>query len=178
MPGLYLERKTWRRGFTIIETLVYLSILALMLVAVVAVLLNMSRVYNTLTSNRTLNASAVASMERIVREIRQANSIDVANSIFNVNPGKLVLNTTDENGAVTTVEFSVSNGLLAIKQGGNTLGPLNLSSTTVDSLVFRQISTAVSDAVKVELVLTSSYLASSKTERFYSTAILRGSYAQ
>jgi type II secretory pathway pseudopilin PulG len=164
------------KGFSLPEMIIYVALLALMFLAIMNAVLGMGKGVAVLGAARMLNNSALSSMERMVREIRQASSVDQGQSTFNANPGKLVLNTTDSGGNSTTVEFSVSSTTLIVKQGGITLGPLTIGSTTVDSLIFRSIATSTSQAVRVEMTLTSQGISQSKTGTFYSTAVLRGSY--
>jgi len=107
-------------------------------------------------------------MERMIREIRSAESIDPA-SIFGSHPGYLKLNTLDDLGNPTSIEFFLNGTSLMAKEGTSQPESLTASSTDVSNLVFRQISvSADSKAVRIELEISS--------EKFYDTAILRKSY--
>lgn len=166
-----------QRGITLAETIVYAAVLAVLFVIVVHGLLELSRTYKSLTVSRRLTLSSTSLMERMTYEIRQANDVDLSNSILNTSPGKLVLNTTLADGTPTTVEFSVSTSTLVMKQGGTSLGSLTSASTTIDSVIFKLLTNgSVSKAVRVETQISATSGGYSKTAKLYNTIILRGSY--
>lgn len=165
-----------KRGFTLIEMIVYAVILGVIAVLAVSSMIQMTKAYVNLRVSRDMNASATAVLERMTREIRGAQSIDVAQSTFGANPGRLMLNTKDAGGADTTVEFYVENGLIKVKEGGIAKGPLMTSSTQANSFIVRQLSSANSQAIKVELVVAATRGDVSKTRNFYNTIVSRGSY--
>lgn len=167
-----------KKGFSLIETLVYIGIFSL--VSVVAVNLFIMAI-DSVAKNRVLqkiNTSAEISMERMVREIRGASSIDINESVFGVNPGILQLNTIDqESGASTTVKFNVSNNAILITKENFSPQALTVDGVLINSLVFRNISaSSTSVAVKIEMEIEASWLDYVKSEKFYDTVILRGSY--
>jgi type II secretory pathway pseudopilin PulG len=163
---------TRRKGFSLVETVVYIGMVIVILVALVNMLLSMSRAYGYLKYSRHLQSSATASVDRMARDIRNSVSIDVVQSTLDSNPGILTLNTTTEAGAAQTFQYYISSGVIHVKQDGVDLGPLTLPDVTVNSLIFRKIETGISQAVKIEMTLT----AGTRTANFYDTAILRGSY--
>ncbi len=170
------EFRAWKRGFSLIEMLFYVVILSFSLLAVLQTLMVLTRSYGILKSVQSIEQESAFSLERLVREVRNANAIDDAGSTFSTTPGKLLLNSTDVSGSARTVEFSVVNGKLSLKENGVVTGVLTSSSTAVTNLVFRKITTARSKGVKIEMTLTSGSGPSSRTENFYTTAVLRDSY--
>lgn len=160
------------RGFSLVEAVIYVGLLTLVMVSVVGMLVGMTRSYRYLKLSREMQSSAVSSLDRMVRDIRNANSVNVAQSTLNTSPGVLVLNTTTSTSSVQTLKFYVSSGVLRIMQDGGDIGPLTLSNSTVTNLVFRQISTGESQAVKIEMTL----LTGTRSANFYATAVLRDSY--
>ena len=116
-------------------------------------------------------------MERMANEIRLANDIDDAGSVFAVSPGKLKLNTTDGSGLATTIEFFLSGAGIFVKEGSSASEALTASTTEITSLIFSKITAStVSKAVKISLTAKAKGGRMEKTEKFYNTAILRGSY--
>ncbi len=165
-----------QRGFSLVEMLFYVVILSCALLAVLQTLIVLTRSYGILKNVQSIEQESAFSLERLVREVRNANAIDDAGSTFGATPGKLLLNSTDVSGIARTVEFSVVNGSLSLKESGVVTGVLTSSSTAVTSLVFRKITTARSKGVKIEMTLTSGTSTSARTENFYITAVLRDSY--
>ena len=62
-----------------------------------------------------------------------------------------------------------------MKEGGVDKGFLVSKSTTVTNLVFRQITTANSKAIKIEMSLYDTHGVLSRDAVFYDTIVLRGS---
>ncbi|MEK7574891.1 MAG: hypothetical protein AAB511_01540 [Patescibacteria group bacterium] len=152
--------------------IIYLGLLALILVALVNMLLGMSKAYSYLKLSRHLQTSAITVLDRMVRDIRNAESVNVAQSTLGTNPGVLTLNTTTLAGGSQIFQFHVSGGVLRVKQDNVDLGPLTLSDITVSNLVFRLMDSGISESVKIEMTLTTA----NRTANFYATALLRDSY--
>ena len=164
-------KKENTKGFSLIEMVVYVSILAIVFVVVINTLLIISRSYSSIKVSLDINNSATVSVERIIGEIRKANSVNLIQSTFDSNPGRLVLNTTDDAGALLIVDFYLENNTLKLKEGGLFSGDLT-SDVDVTNLVFRRITNETSEAVKIEMELSNG----NKNKVFYNTAVLRGSY--
>jgi type II secretory pathway component PulJ len=164
-----------RRGFTLVEMVIYVGLLALMFVAVVNISLSMSRAYTSLKAAKSLNTSASVVLERITREVRQATSVNDGQSTFGSNPGRLMLNTT-ESGSATTIEFYLDGGIVKVNKGGVLEGQLSLPSATTTSLIFRKINASSSEAVRITMTVESGENERHRAESFYATVVLRGSY--
>ncbi len=165
-----------KKGTTLVEALVYLFILVLLLIVVIDALLSFSRSFGLLQSGRDVENSAIASFERITREIRDSKSVDTLQSSFGSSPGQLFLNTTDSDGNAETIQFFLSGQTLHVKENGTDQGALTRSSARITNLVFQHISTSVSEAVKISMTLESGNGPSYKSAIFYDTVVLRGSY--
>lgn len=163
--------KKYTKGFSLIEMIVYVSILSVIFVIVVNTLLIVSRSYSSIKISLDINNSATVSVERMIREIRKANSVNLAQSTLDSNPGRLVLNTTDDAGLPLIVDFYLEDDTLKLKEGGVFSGDLT-DGVDVTNLVFRSISNGTSEAIKIEMELSNG----SKNKIFYNTAVLRGSY--
>ncbi len=160
-----------KAGFTLIEVVIYSTILAIISVFVVNSLFLMIKNFNAYRVSRFVNVSTASVMERITRETREAGDIGSTNT-FDSNPGHLSLD--------TGVEFFVTDNRLIIKEDGNDnfLTPENLQ---LISLIFRQVATSTnpnSKAIKIEIEIKGEKGSYQKTEKFYDTIILRNSYTQ
>ncbi len=165
-----------QRGTTLIEGVFYIFVLTLMFGAIIGALVSLSRSYRSIQSAQNVETTAEVSLDRIVREIRDATSIDIANSTLGSSPGVLTLNTTDVSGNATTIQFYASSSRVRVKEAGVDIGPLTPSAASVTSLIFRTITTAQSQGVKIEMTVTSGTGTAAKTKKFYASAIERGSY--
>ena len=165
-----------RQGFSLIEAIIYVGLAILVMVAVVNMLLLLSRAYGQLKSSRHMQTSAITALDRVIRDIRNAQSIDVGQSTLGASPGVLTLNSTNLSGTAEVFQFYILNGALRVKKDTVDLGPLTLPDVTVSNLIFRQISTGISQAVKIEITLGTGAGQSARSANFYGTAILRDSY--
>jgi prepilin-type N-terminal cleavage/methylation domain-containing protein len=165
-----------KKGFTLIETLIYLAILATVFVLFTNIILSVNRSYAVIGETQMLDSAAIIAMDRMTREVREATSVDSVNSIFNSNPGALSVNQVDQNNNTSNVIFRVNNRRLSMVRDGQNTGELLPLGVGVSSLVFVSINNASSKAVKIEMELTGNYGSVVKTQKYYSTVILRGSY--
>lgn len=161
-----------KTGYTLIEMVIYVSILSLIFFVVINTIISFSGSYRNLKALRSVESSGVNSMERITREIRSSTSVDVTNSFFGTNPGILVLVSSD--GTIsTTTKFYVENGVLKVDVNGFFIGPLTVSGSSVDSLIFTRINNGISEAVKIDLTISGASGQIIKTKSYHSTVVLK-----
>lgn len=164
------------RGVSLIETVVYVVLFGILSMVVVQSLITATRSFNELRIDRDINDSAITVMERLTREIKNAQSIDMGVSQFGVSSSILKLNTTDTVGAPMTVQFSLSGGDLHVWENGADKGQLNSVRTTVDAFVLRLIANGNSVTVKIDLFVSGTRGPTTKQEIFYNSATTRDAY--
>lgn len=166
------------QGFSIIEVLIYIALLAGMCVAIVNTTLVLGRSLYTVRALNGLQTSALNSMERLTREIRGAKRVDdaVGESVFETSPGRLWVEGTDASGNPTRVEFALSGNALTMVRGGIALGSLMTDTVEVTNLVFHEMKLGTSTAVRVEMTLQSVAGKAVETATFSTTVVARGSY--
>ncbi|MDO8565087.1 MAG: prepilin-type N-terminal cleavage/methylation domain-containing protein [bacterium] len=162
-----------QRGFSLVEMLVYITVLVFMLVIIIQVVVSLTKSDRIIKSLRNIENSAVLGIERISREMREAESINVGESILGTHPGKLVLQSTDQSGNPRTVEFYLSSGQLILKENAVVLGPLTGSDAEITGLIFNRFSGTNSEGVRVEMTIESGTSTAYRTKKFYSTSIIR-----
>jgi prepilin-type N-terminal cleavage/methylation domain-containing protein len=173
MASLYFKKH--RNGFSLVEMIIYMAILAMMLLVIINTLFIISTSQRTVKSSKTIENSGIFSLERMVRDIRNATSVDTNQSILGSHPGVLVLNGTDVNGNSHVVKFYLSTSTLHVVDNSVDQGALTETGTKVTNLVFTLINTTKSSAVRIQMTLESGTSTYYRSEKFYSTAILRGS---
>lgn len=164
------------KGLSLVEVVLYVGLFSLLSIIAVNAILQTVTAFANLRSSRDMNDSAVKVMERLTRDIKSATSVDLANSVFGANPGKLSLFTVNASGTPLTVLYYVSSSTLSVKENGVDKGALTSSRSLVDGLVFSYITTGNTVGVKVNLRLRPSRGDSSDSNYFYDTVILRGTY--
>jgi hypothetical protein len=160
------------RGFSIIESVLYLSLFVVLSTGVVLFSFSGLEAFRRTRATSLLASAAHGSVERLVREIRSAESVNISESVFNVSPGKLVL--VRPGGG--TVVFLVINDRLFIDTDSALPVSLVPEGVAVESLIFRHITVTNSQAVRIELALSSRQESFSITAPFYTTAVLRAGY--
>ncbi|MEK7209109.1 MAG: prepilin-type N-terminal cleavage/methylation domain-containing protein [Patescibacteria group bacterium] len=170
------RRRPTNQGYTLLEAIIYLAVLTVLAMVFISLLFSMTQTYTEFRLTRAIASSALLGLERLTREIKQATSLDLVTSNLGAHPGRLVLNTTTADGTPTTIDFYLSAGSLMVKEGSNAAASTTAALVTVDNLIFQSINAAESVAVKIELTLSASRGQLSRAEKFYATAVLRGSY--
>src|SRR3989344_6824687 len=140
-------------GFSILEMLIYISILVLLLVVIMNIVISVIRSGRIINALRNVENSALISLERITRETRQAESVDTSASVLDSNPGELVLVGTDALGSPRTVRFFLSSGVLMFSENGVEVGALTQTDARVSSLVFRRFSQSGSEGIRTEITI-------------------------
>lgn len=160
-------------GFTLLETLVYAFVFVVILVAFISIIVASVRSVNRLRITANITNGATTSLERMSRDIRLATSVDLINTTFDVNPGELTINIVDPDTEVTTVEyFYISSNDLLLQIDGGTATSLLPEGISVDSLIFRQITSGDTQGVKMEVSIHDDRN-TSKIESFYTSVIFR-----
>ena len=171
-----MQIKPFKKGATLLETLVYATLLSILTITTVAGLITLNNSLQGIVLGRIVDDAAQEVIEKIIREIRLADSVDVGSSILGVSPSKLVLNSTDLVGDPSSVELSIVSSTLEFSRDGSSIGPLTPNQVTIDEIIFDHIVTDRSEAVKVSLVLKANTRVVNIEETFNTTVILRGSY--
>lgn len=150
------------------ELLIYITILSTMTVLVVNVLLITARSYNGLKISRNINNSAITALERMTRDIKSASDVVAVQSIFDVHPGRLTVQSS-----ATTTEFYLSSGVLRVKENDVDIGPLTHQVSSIDSLIFKLFDNGTTKGVRIEMTMSVEYKNITKTKKFYSFVVLR-----
>ena len=136
----------------------------------------MSKSYLGIKVSQNINNSAVSMIERMSREIRWSDDVNLANSVFNSDSGVLVLNTINELGESVEKRFYIENGVLKIKEGLDEAKDLSVGNVQVNRLFLILADSGVSKMIKIEMEIESSSKDKTKTETFYNSVVMREGY--
>ncbi|OGZ06629.1 MAG: hypothetical protein A3C93_00025 [Candidatus Lloydbacteria bacterium RIFCSPHIGHO2_02_FULL_54_17] len=174
---MFLRRhNSSRKGVSLIEAVLYVSMFAALLLIAMTSLFSTIKAFSALRISRDINDASVTVMERLTRDLKATAAIDLSQSTFGANPGRLTIVTVNASGTTMTVEYFVTAKALHIKENGADKGSLTSANTKIEGLVFYYINTGSTVSIKTELHLTASRGPVSGTEHFYNTSLLRGSY--
>lgn len=167
---------THKKGFSLVELIIYIALLATFSVAMVNTLLILTKSWTTVKISKNIAISATSALERVSREVRNAYNINTSQSTFGGTSGELTLNTQDLSGVDSSVNFSLDSGVLKVQRDSGTADNLTLASTPVTALSFYRIVSGESEAVRIQLTLQMTYRGQTSTQTFYTTTSLRGGY--
>lgn len=161
-----------RSGFSLVEVLVYLAILTLVLNVMIGSLVLMAQMQERVVAGKVLDRSANLAIDRITREIKKSEGLDMSGSVFQDPDGVLLLEQADEGD----VEFYLSgdNSLYMEKDG--VTRRLTHSDVSLESFYIEEVAAGETQAVRVRLFFRAPYSDGSIDQRFYTTAILKDSY--
>lgn len=166
-----------QKGISLLETLIYVATIVLLTVVVINTAMIMSTVSAKARLKRNVLSEGGLSVERITREVRLADSIDIPGSTFGLHPGVLRFNTVAafDDDIPTTREFYLEDGVLMMKDGSSIAVPLT-SAVRVSNLIFYHIVASTSEAVSIVLTAEGTFRGLLESHTFYSTSVLRRSY--
>src|SRR4051812_30022430 len=87
-----------RRGFSLAETIVYASLVSLLLLVIIQAALSISTTAKRSRSFLDINSAAISGFSRFSRDVRRASSVDTVNSTLGASSGKLALIMANEDG--------------------------------------------------------------------------------
>lgn len=167
-----MKIKSFTKGNSLIELIVYLAIFSVLCLVIIKSLVTSMTVYGQSQGYRKLQAQGELVMERITHELRQATSASITSS--GVSPSTLTLTGKDTSGTSQTFKFDLSGAnAVQITTNSTVVSPLTGGNIKASSLIFTTVSTSKGTAVKVNLTLTttSGYSVSAP---FQTTVFLRG----
>lgn len=159
------------KGFTLIETVLYFALLAVISVLVIGNIITLFKNYKVVRSNQAIEYNAISIFDKLSRDVHDAKNVVVSNSSFSIPQGVLELNiasSTDDTSS-TTVRFYLSGGKVKYMKNGVDFGNLSTNAVTVSNFKINYISATSSEAVKVEMTLDNPIA----TKNFYTTIQLR-----
>ena len=170
------NRYKFKKGFSLIETIISISILLILLAVVINTILLIGKAYSSVKISNDINNSATSILERLTREIRWSVEADLVNSVFDSDSSILVLNTLDGEGNEIDTRFYIDENNLVIDQDLLGANVLNSNDIIIDRFFIKFIDLGVSKMIKIEINLRGQRGDKIKTETFYNSVIMRESY--
>lgn len=146
-----------RNGYTLVEMIIYVGIVALVIIAIVGVILGITKSSRYVGALNEIENSAILSLSRISREVRLASSMSTSTNCINF--------------ATSTVYSSVCLNSGVININGD---PLTSSKINISKLLFTQITSTSSKAIRIEMTMTATSSGKLISKDFNTTTVLRG----
>lgn len=132
-------------GFSLIESVIYIALLAISLAALVYVFTSSMRTYAILSSQATLNQNKQVIERIFLRTLQQSTNVTVPTS-----GSGSILTLTMPDAQKNPTTFSVSNQMLTFKQGNGDTTPISTDSLRVTGFTVTRLS-ATPPAIVVSL---------------------------
>lgn len=160
-------------GFSLVEMIVYIALLTIFTTGLVVVVVSLSESKTHLNAREELTYTSTVTLEKITREIRQSQSVDLFTSTLGFHPGKLALQPEDTPTQLNTIY--VQAGRVFIQEGSNTPSPLSSASVFVSNLVFTRMSNPNTEGVLVELTAEKNSHGATTTKNYRTFVVLDAS---
>ncbi len=171
-------RSSIQKGIGLLETLIYVAITVLLMVIVVNTAGVVSVVSGKARLKRNILGEAGIAAERMVREIRLADSVLLTESTLGAHPGTLALSSVvgaDDDTPITRT-FYLSGDTLMMKEGEGAAVPLTDKVSVTKLIFYRVVASTTSEAVTFELTAEDALKSLTESHTFNATSVLRRSY--
>jgi len=143
-----------KKGFTLIEMLIYIAVLSIIILAVSSFFLWTVRSNTKAKAMRETQDNARRIMEIMTSEIKEAKNIYTPTSIFDSHPGQLSLETTKylpEGETKSYIDFYLCEERLCLKKESQNPITLTSDQVKVSNLVFTQIVSGEIPSIQIDL---------------------------
>ncbi len=131
-----IQRSQHNAGFTLIEVLIYIAIVALVVTTLVKFILVISQSRNKNYVVQEVQGNVRHALDIVSRQVRQATDIQFASSTLDVDPGILVLTMASSSLNPTIISLSGDNGVAQIKQGNAPTSSITADEVRVTNFIF------------------------------------------
>ncbi len=153
MKQIFLHYRN--RGYTLVELVVYVGLVAFLSVLVVDAIVSLTGVFREIRAARDIQESGLTLLDTMGRDVRGADAIH-SNSIFGATSSKLVLEFKD-GVATTTKEFSISgDGAVHVFVEGVDEGRFTGKYISVKNFFLVQATTTTTSIIRVTITLEDS----------------------
>jgi prepilin-type N-terminal cleavage/methylation domain-containing protein len=160
-----------RKGFTLVEILIYIAVLAIIISAVSSFILWQIASGAKSRAIRETQYNAERALSIITQEIREAKGVYGPTSLFNVNPGQLSLENAKYlpvGETASYIDFFLCETRLCLKKESQSPVALTSDRVQVSNLVFSQIATT-STAPSIQINLKIDYKTASARPEYQSS---------
>ena len=140
-----------RDGFSLLELLLYITVVSVVLLVSVVLTLDLLRTRLKAIALETVNQNERLALERVTTALRNANQISASGSVFDVPNGRLSL--AMPNVAQDPTVIDVDSGVLRISEGGGAAVPLTSSTVEVTNFTLTRLNQASAEGVRIQLTL-------------------------
>ena len=143
------------KGFTLIETLIYIAIIGGIVVSFVGFTLNISKSRQKTFVMQEVQANARVALEAISHAVQSGSGINKSASVFDSDPGKLSIVVSNSALNPTVIDLSTDDGVLQITEGNGVKMPITSNIVRVTNLSFTDLSSgSARENIKIGLTIS------------------------
>ena len=177
MLKFYFKNQKNKSGFSLMETIIYFALLAVITALVSQSIISLFKNYNIVKANQDIEYNAINIFDKLSRDTHDAKNILISQSSFSSPFGVIALNissSTDIN-ASNTIKYYLEDSKIKYMKDGIYLGNLSTNSVNVSNFKIFYINSSSTESIKVEMNLEVTPHLSSSTisKNFYTTIQLR-----
>ena len=167
-----------RKGFTLIETMIYIGIISTIFFSFVMFALSIGNSKAKTIAVQEVQSNGRLALEVLTNRIMSANAVNIGTSTFGSDPGVLSLGMDDTAKNPTIINLTVNDGFLQITEGLSAPVALTTDKVKVTNLVFTNL-TGAAARKNIRIQMTISYVNPSGdvnynyTENFQTAVSLR-----
>lgn len=141
-----LKLKKNKKGFSVIEVVIYLSMLITVSVLVIQNIITLFKNYNIVKAHQEIESNAINILDKLNRDIKESETVVIDQSYFYIPQGVLVLN-----NATNTMKFSLDENKIKYYKNENYIGNISTKNVSVNDFKIYYISSTSTEAIRVDL---------------------------
>lgn len=154
---------------------VYIAGLVLLLAVISLLIVQMYTIYRDVIVSVRADRVGISLVDRMIKEIRTGQTINLSESSFGTPTGSLSLETPD-GGTTITKLFSVDNERVTYQEEGGSAEFVTSDDIHISRFYFTQIVTPVSQAIRIEVGINYETRKETRERLYTGVAVLRRSY--
>lgn len=159
-------------GFTLVEWIVYIAVFFLISGSALGLIFSLNDLLIQYTTRQSLLSSGSMIMERVLLEVREADSVVLSESTFASSTAAVLTLVKD----LKTIRIEKKGNYFELYEDNSLIGNLNESQVEVVSGTFYRYETNGKELIRLRLNLRSSLAGQSEIWSIYGAAIVRDSY--
>lgn len=172
---MFIKIKKENRAFTLVETLVYVS-LAVVIIGVLSMMfVQIFGLYKEITIIPKTDRSLLIAIDRMVKDIRTGENIILENSVFGSTSGELFIDSL-ENGSDVDKYYFLDGGRIVYQENGGSQNYLTSNDVFISKFQFEYLTSGISEGVRIEIDANIQKGGETVTKEYEGFAILRQSY--
>lgn len=139
----YNKKNKNARGFSLIEAVVYIGLIAIIVSTAIYFLTNIFSVYGKIYAQKEVAANIQSALDTIIQEIKFGKSIYTSTSVFASDSGQISIETSQNPPTGETkayVDFYLDNGRIYMKKESQSALPLTSNQVKINKLRLTNLS--------------------------------------